>query len=121
MRCIKKYSRVLYSTVFLLFFLGPIDLFSCPCFNMGFLHSEFLDNQNTQCYIYKEGNIIYKIDIFDEKNGASSTHTSCSLETDHHDVYRQFSLFHLDDHYDCIREILDACNRLHLRTQKRDY
>lgn len=121
MNSIKKHYGVLFSTVFIFFSLGSIELFACPCFNMGFLQAEFQDNKNTQCHIYKEGNIIYKIEIFDEKNGASSTHTSCSLETDYHDVYNQFDFFYLDDHTDCIREILDACNRLHLNTLQRDY
>lgn len=121
MSSIKKFYGILHGAVFIFLSLGTIETFACPCFNMGFLHSEFLEDKNTKCHIYKEGNIIYKIDIFDEQHSASSTHTSCSLNTEYHDVNTQYGMFYSDNHSDCIREILDACNRLRINTQQRDF
>ncbi|MDW9181051.1 hypothetical protein SE948_15535 [Legionella pneumophila] len=71
-------------------------------------------------WLYKEGSIIYKIEIFDKEKIASSTHTQCTLNTEHHDVFMNYDFHYLDDHGDCIREILDACNKLKINSLHMD-
>ncbi len=118
MYVIKKYYGV-WCAIILISSVAT-NLSACPCFNSGFLYAEFKDDKHTQCHIYKKRNIIYKIEIMNERYSATSTHTSCSMDTDHHDVYSQHNLFHYANHTDCIREILYTCNQLHINTLLRD-
>lgn len=60
------YSKIFFA-LFLFFFTSSSELFACPCFNMGFLHVAFLDDKDTECRIYKEGSVVYKIEIFDKE------------------------------------------------------
>ncbi|HAT1822523.1 TPA: hypothetical protein I8Z14_003105 [Legionella pneumophila] len=113
------YSKIFFA-LFLFFFVSSSELFACPCFNMGFLHVAFLDDKDTECRIYKEGSVVYKIEIFDKEKIASSTHTQCTLNTEHHDVFMNYDFHYLDDHGDCIREILDACNKLKINSLHMD-
>ncbi|WP_035886984.1 hypothetical protein [Legionella norrlandica] len=110
--------KSLFEKIFLTLFLcwSFNEVLACPCFNMGFLHSTFLDDINTECRVYKEESTIYKIEIFDNKKIASSTHTQCTLNTDFQDIFMTYNIHYLDDHGDCIREILDACNKLKIHT-----
>lgn len=60
------YSKIFF-VLFLFFCTGSSALFACPCFNKGFLHVAFIDDKDTECRIYKEGSIIYKIEILIRK------------------------------------------------------
>lgn len=117
---IYHYCGKLFFALFLLIYWGASEVFACPCFNMGYLHSAFVDDKDTECRVYKEGSVIYKIEIFDKEKIASSTHTQCTLNTEHHDVSMNYDLHYFDDHMDCIREILDACKQLKINSLHMD-
>lgn len=94
---------------------------SCPCFNRGFLQSVFKNNATTECDIYKDGDIIYKIDIYDKLYSASSTTTNCSLNTEFHDVYNDYYTNYRQDHAGCIEEIVQACKNLKENVYQKDF
>lgn len=118
MQFIKKYFNVLF--IVFVSLSVTTSLFACPCFNRGILYSEFMNNKSTQCHIYLNGNIIYKMEMSDAKHSASSTHTACSFHTDYQNVNQSFGLFYLSDHSGCIREIQEACKLLKQNILLRD-
>lgn len=121
MHSIKKYYGALYFAVFIILLWGTTETFACQCFNMGFLRTVFSNSPLTQCYLYKEGNIIYKIEIFDKYNFASSTETGCSLETDYHDIFFRYNMSYLAAHNLCTQQIIDTCNSLKIYFIQKDF
>lgn len=119
MNIIKK--GTLFFIVLLFCYGSSSSLFACPCFNSIFLQSIFKSNATTECDIYRKGNVIYKIDIYNKEHVASSTSTNCMINTEHHDVFTDFYPDYHGDHNQCIKAILDACNNMKENVVIKDY
>ena len=117
-----SHSRLQVLSGFAFILLLPFHtLEACPCFNHGFLHSVFIDNEDAYCHVYKlnpdfpKEHETLEVHIMAGNETASATPDYCQVTVDYQTTLHRISSPFVNEHNICVDMLLSACNTLRLK------